>query len=185
MCADRDRTTPRSPQLSGPLGWVANPLPRRGLRIPAYAAISLALVALSGLAAFLLLQLASAAPLPAPLSVLAGLSGSALAVAAWLGGAALLLTAPFWITASVLDHGRRQRRPHPGRRRVPAVRAGNETRCPPAGTPAPRSLSEPCGAEPASPNLDGRRPPAPLSPELPCPPPPSTTPPPTCSPQAS
>ncbi|MEV5282649.1 hypothetical protein ACFYMW_35815 [Streptomyces sp. NPDC006692] len=107
MCADRDRTAPRTPQLTGPLGWVANPLLRRGLRIPACAAISLALVALSGLAAFLLLQLASAAPLPAPLSVLAGLGGSALAVAAWLGGAALLLTAPFWITASVLDHGRR------------------------------------------------------------------------------
>ncbi|QDN54040.1 hypothetical protein [Streptomyces sp. S1D4-20] len=104
--ADRDHTARRR-LLTGPLGWAANPLLRRGLRIPAAAAVCLALVALSGAAAFLLLQLASANLLPAPLVLLACLGGSALAAAAWLGGAALLLTAPFWITASVLDHSRR------------------------------------------------------------------------------
>ncbi|MFJ2627714.1 hypothetical protein ACIO6T_31010 [Streptomyces sp. NPDC087532] len=106
--ADRDRPALRTPRLlTGPLGWVANPLLRRGLRIPAAAAVSLVLVALSGAAASLLLQLASTNLLPAPLVLLAGLGGSALAATAWLGGAALLLTAPFWTTASVLDHGRR------------------------------------------------------------------------------
>ncbi|MEW2493831.1 hypothetical protein AB0942_09820 [Streptomyces nodosus] len=44
---------------------------------------------------------------PAPLVLLAGLAGSVLAAAAWLGGAALLLTTPFWITASFLDRGGR------------------------------------------------------------------------------
>jgi hypothetical protein len=106
--ADRDRTALRSPRLpTGPLGWVANPLLRRGLGIPAAVAVSLVLVVLSGTAAFLLLQLASADLLPAPLVLLAGLSGSALAAVAWLGGAALLLTAPFWVTASVLDRSGR------------------------------------------------------------------------------
>lgn len=106
--ADRDRPAPRIPRLlTGPLGWVANPLLRRGLRIPAAATVSLVLVVLSGTVAFLLLQLASANLLPAPLVLLAGLGGSTLAAAAWLGGAALLLTAPIWITASVLEHGKR------------------------------------------------------------------------------
>ncbi|MET9777949.1 hypothetical protein ABZ023_27485 [Streptomyces sp. NPDC006367] len=106
--ADRGRPALRTPRLlTGPLGWVANPLLRRGLRIPAAAAVALVLVALAGAVSFLLLQLASANLLPAPLVLLAGLGGSVLAAAAWLGGAALLLTAPFWITASILDHGRR------------------------------------------------------------------------------
>ncbi|MGW2425247.1 hypothetical protein ACWC0C_39415 [Streptomyces sp. NPDC001709] len=60
-------------------------------------------MALSCAASFLL-QLASADPLPAPLVLLAGLGGSALAAAAWLGGAALLRTAPF---ASFLDRSGR------------------------------------------------------------------------------
>ncbi|MFJ8787229.1 hypothetical protein [Streptomyces sp. NPDC102476] len=64
-------------------------------------------MSLSGATAFLLLQPASAKLFPAPLVPLAGLAGSVLAAAAWLGGAALLLTAPFWITASFLDRSGR------------------------------------------------------------------------------
>lgn len=85
--ADCDRTAMRaSGPLTGPLGWVANPLLSR-VRIPA---VSLVLVAFSGAAAFLLLHLASANLLPASLVLPVGLRGSALAAAAWLGGAALL-----------------------------------------------------------------------------------------------
>ena len=57
------------------------------VRIPA---VSLVLVAFSGAAAVLLLHLASANLLPASLVLPAGLRGSALVAAAWLGGAALL-----------------------------------------------------------------------------------------------
>jgi hypothetical protein len=103
-------------RLPGPVSWLVTPLARRGIRAGAFTLACSVLVAAAGLAAYGLPALAASAGPSSRLTLLTAFAGRLLGVLATLGVCALLVAAPAWITASVLEkHLRLRATPAPRR----------------------------------------------------------------------
>jgi hypothetical protein len=90
-------------RLPGPVSWMATPLARRGIHAGAFTLLCSAVVATAALAAYWLPALAASAVVPSRLTLLTAFAGHLLGALATLGLCVLLLTAPAWITASVVE----------------------------------------------------------------------------------